>query len=152
MGADEHTPPKTEGSKQAIRLAVIASLAVLTVFVVIGAAIAGSYALSLHAISQAKQQEASIREKAAKAQAALQLREAESSIRTSLPTCEALITMDDAKNGASNASNDPNSYGHRLARSITTVVNTTKCRILVKDVHDHVPYIEILKQLGRTSA
>lgn len=79
-------------------------------------------------------------------QRALHTRELESSVRTSIPTCRALIGLDDAKNGASNASSDPHSYGHNLARAITKVVDDTGCRKLIHQVDAGVPILKIAQQ------
>jgi len=116
-------------------IAVAASLFIIGVILSIAIAIGGSYLLTIHTINVQKA-----------AAAALATREKESSVRTAIPTCEALIQMDNAKNGASNASSDPNSYGHKLARAITAVVADTGCRKLVMEVKAGVPIAKIAEQ------
>jgi hypothetical protein len=116
-------------------IAVFISLVVTAIILSVSAAIGGSYLLTLQAIHTQKVQAA-----------ALAVREKESSVRTAIPTCKALIQMDDAKNGASNASQDPNSYGHRLAAAITTVVDDTGCRKLVYQVEHGVPILKIAEE------
>src|ERR1700729_1541975 len=113
-------------------IAVAICLAFLGVLLSIGLAIGGSYLLTLHTIDVQKAQAA-----------ALAVREKESGVPTAIPTCRALIQMDDAKNGAVNASSSPNSYGHRLAEAITNVVTDSGCRKLVYQIEHGVPILKI---------
>jgi hypothetical protein len=136
LTADVKAPIKT-----AVAITVAVVVIVLTLFISIG----GSYLISLNnrstVLANEKKFEAS--------QKALKIRELESGVRTSIPTCRALITLDDAKNGASNASMDPHSYGHNLARAITNVVNVSGCRLLIKEVDSGMPLLKIAQQQQR---
>lgn len=112
-----------------VSLAVAVSLGVAAILVTIAIAIGGSYVLVLGFIhGQAYQQRIE-------------------QLRGSVATCEAVVRMDQASVGASNASSDPNSYGHKLARAIHGLAVGTRCYELVRMVDHHVPYSVILHRL-----
>lgn len=130
--------PVEKVNEKVTGLAVLLSLVVVAFVLSVALAIGGSYLLTISAIHHQQTNEQELKQ-----------REAESSIRTAIPTCNALVEMDDAKVGASNASNDPHSYGHNLARAITDVVATTQCRMLLREVAEHKSFSQIAKDLGR---
>lgn len=123
----------------------IFAIVCLAVLLFIGA-IAGAYALSIH---ETGAQNASRAAAAAKRNANEKALAAKTQILSSVPLCKGLIMMDDAKNGATNASKRADSYGHRLARAITVVVDDSGCRLLIKDVNNHVPFPQITKDLAK---
>lgn len=128
-----------------IGFAVKASLVVIAIFVTLILAIGGSYALTISTDNAFKAKQAA-------AEKALHLRETESSVRTAIPTCKAIIGMDDASHGASNASSDQNSYGHRLARAIHKVNVTSGCPLLIMDLDHHWSILKIAKELPKQEA
>lgn len=134
-------------------IAISISVFLVSTLIIIGAAIGGSYALTLESIHHNNQvvaaQNRHNNEIAVRQANALKIREAESSVRTSIPTCRALIQMDDAKRGAVNASSSPNSYGHKLAKAITHVVNGTRCRLLISAVDSGVPISTIAREFDK---
>lgn len=99
--------------------------ALASVILLVGSGVLVSVDLANQAVNNEKVNEARLR-----------LREAESSIRTAIPTCKAIVRMDKASHGASNASHSPNSYGHRLARAIHNVNTTSGCATLVREVNE----------------
>lgn len=121
--------------KNPINLAVGISIAIIVFVLTLFVSVGGAYLIAINNTDQIRANEA-----------ALHTRELESSVRTSIPTCRALIGLDDAKNGASNASSDPHSYGHNLARAITKVVDDTGCRKLISEVNAGVPIMKIAQQ------
>lgn len=108
-------------------------------------AVVGAYALVIHETDLQTQSRAAAATARNKAEA---LQAEKTQILSSVPLCNGLILMDDAKNGASNASKRQDSYGHKLAKAITVVVKDSKCRILVSDVNHHVPFPQIARDLG----
>jgi hypothetical protein len=122
------------------KLILLGSIAIFVTVCIIGGILAGGYALSLSAIRQNNATEAQ-----------LQTREEESAVRTSIPTCEALIALDNAKNGAIfphyPGAKPGQGYGQRLASAIHEVVAATKCETLIYDVDHHWSLARIAKQL-----
>jgi hypothetical protein len=118
------------------RIAVFVSLVICAFVFSVIVGMAGSYAITLHSIDVQH-----------RADVALHQREIESQVRTAIPTCKALVEMDDAKNGASNASSDPNSYGHRLAKAIHDVVARSQCTVILKDLKNGQTIAQIVKEL-----
>jgi hypothetical protein len=122
------------------RLVMMGSAAIVLIVCMIGGILAGGYALSLMAIRQNNATEAQ-----------LQVREEQSAVRTSIPTCEALIALDDARNGAVfpkyPGAKPGEGYGQRLATAINQVVVATKCETLVYDVEHHYSITRIAKDL-----
>lgn len=102
---------------------------ICSVLAVIVLLIAGGVVLSVSLANRAIQNEKLY-------EAGLRQREAESQIRTSIPTCKAIVKMDDASHGAVNASNSPNSYGHRLSRAIHDVNVTSGCAKIVHELNE----------------
>lgn len=136
--------------KSPITVAVRVSVALIVIVVSVFAALGGSYLIGIsnkNAIAASEKafeaKQAKLQQAFEKAQSQLHTRELESSVRTAIPTCRALIKLDSAKDGASNASMDPNSYGHRLATDITNVVKVSRCRVLIKKVDAGVPLLKI---------
>lgn len=121
--------------KNPINLAVGISIAIVVFVLTLFVSVGGAYVIALDTKAEVQSNEQ-----------ALHTREIESSVRTSIPTCKALIGLDNAKNGASNASSDPHSYGHNLARAITKVVDDTGCRKLIAEVNEGVPILKIAQQ------
>lgn len=105
--------------------------------VTVGASISGAYLLSLQAIHSV----------AANA-AALHVRELQASVRTAIPTCKALLGMDNASHGAIfphyPGASQNQGYGVRLAAAIHNLYVTTKCNIILSGK----PIPVILKELG----
>ena len=128
--------------KTPISVAVGVSFAIVVFVLTMFLSIGGSYLIGVSNRNSIQQNEKMFES----TQRSLHIRELESGVRTSIPTCKALIALDDAKNGASNASQDPNSYGHRLAKAITGVVNDTGCRKLIHQVDAGVPLLKIAQQ------
>ena len=122
------------------KLILLGSVAIFLAVCMIGGILAGGYALSLSAIRQNNATEAQ-----------LQVREEESAVRTSIPTCDALIALDDAKNGATfpryPGAKAGQGYGQRLATAIHEVAVATKCETLVYDVDHHYSISRIAKDL-----
>jgi hypothetical protein len=122
------------------RLVMMGSAVIVLIVCLIGGILAGGYALSLMAIRQNNATEAQ-----------LQLREEQSAVRTSIPTCEALIGLDDAKDGAVfpvyPGARAGQGYGERLAKAINEVVVASKCETLIYDVDHHYSITRIAKDL-----
>lgn len=116
----------------------------LAVVVFVGAVV-GAYVLVLH---ETQAQDKSRAAAAAARNAHEKALAEKTQILSSIPLCNGLIMMDNAKNGATNASKRSDSYGHRLARAITVVVDDSGCRVLVHDVAHHVPFPQITKDLA----
>ena len=127
---------RPNGTRTPISIAVFASMATTAAILIIAAAVGLSVGLTLHLRAQQNAQQKQIAR-----------REATTQLRASVPTCKALIELDRARIGATNASHDPSSYGHKLARAIHDVVDTTKCYRLIRMVDHHVPYTVILHRL-----
>jgi len=135
--------------KNPISTTIAIILSVVTLVLTLAGSIGASAAIALSAQSHAEMaaRKAEANTQALKrSDAALRERELTASVRTAIPTCQALIGLDDAKNGASNASSDPHSYGHNLARAITNVVDKTHCRVLITEVKEGVPLTKIVQQ------
>jgi hypothetical protein len=109
-----------------VSLAVVASLAIVTVILVIAGSIGGSYLLALHALHVQAAQAAT-----------LHTREAGTQVRTAIPTCKAFL-------GMAQASDTP----PHLAHAIAEVVSKSKCGQLLRLVAQHVPFPEIARRLG----
>ena len=124
-----------------ITAAVIASIAVFVFLFTAGAAVAGSYLVALDVAH--KQTVAA--QKAASAEAVAQ-------IRNSIPTCRALVAMDNARLGITfpkiDAAHPSELYITRSAAAIHSVVVASRCTTLLDDVAHHEPYAEIAHQLG----
>jgi hypothetical protein len=71
------------------------------------------------------------------------------SVKAAIPLCQALQQMDNASVGATNASNSPSSYGHRLAIAIHKLFVNTKCNLLLADVAQNQPYMKIYRELNK---
>jgi hypothetical protein len=153
---NEGTKPDITASvdvKTPITVAVRVSLALVVFVVGTFIALGGSFLIGISNKNEIKANEQTfevkqtrLQQQFEKAQGQLHIRELESSVRTAIPTCRALIKLDSAKDGASNASKDPNSYGHRLATDITGVVKVSHCRTLVRKVDAGVPLLKIAQQ------
>jgi hypothetical protein len=121
-------------------------IACLSVLLFIGA-IVGAYALVLHETDVQNQARARA---TAERNAQLKLASEKQAILGAVPLCRGLVLMDQADNGAVNASSSPNSYGHRLAAAIHVVVENSKCYTLLGDLAKHKPFQDIAKQIGET--
>ena len=128
-------------SPNPVTAAVVASVAVFVFLLTAGVAVAGSY---LVALNVAHKQVVAEQEAAAS--------EAVAQIRTSIPTCRALVAMDDAKTGITfpkiDAAHPSELYITRSAAAIHSVVVASRCATLLDDVAHHEPYSEIAHQLG----
>lgn len=129
--------PKHVGRMVAIGIASI--ILVLTLLV-------GAYAVTLHEASVQDHQRAVA---TAKRNAQLKEIQEKQSIQGAIPLCEGLVAMDAASHPpVTNASNNPLSYGHKLARAIHQFSVASKCPILLNDVAHHAPVDKILRDLG----
>jgi hypothetical protein len=115
---------------------VLATAAIFCVLCVAGFSLAGSYALTLHAISVAQHaQAAAATRNAVLAKAA--------ALKAAVPTCQALLHLDQARAGAIFAGRARTgvplalSYGHRLAVAIHQVYLATRCATVLKDAAGH---------------
>lgn len=134
--------------KTPISVAVGVSFAIVIFVLTLFLSIGGAYLIGVTNANRIAAQEKAFEA----SQKALRTRELESSVRTAIPTCRALIKLDEAKDGASNASMDPNSYGHRLAERITGVVDVSKCRPLIKLVDEGVPLLKIAQMESKANS
>lgn len=119
-----------------VSLAVIVSVCFVVGLLVIAGAITGCYLLWLHAQHVQAAQDA-----------ALRAREATSQLRASIPTCRALLGMDNARTSLK-AVNHPAPYVRHLARAIHRVYKSTRCQVILNGLARHLSFPQILKQLG----
>lgn len=118
----------------AVQLALVVVAFVLALILSIG----GSYALTIQAISNFKAKEHA-------AEMALHQREEESAVRTGIPTCKAIVKLDDASHGPQNLGLDVWGYGHRLASAIHDVNVTSGCAVLIHELHEGWSIAKITK-------
>lgn len=102
-------------------VAVLASFAVATFVFVLGGAIVLNYILTVNYVHHIET-----------VQAAIQQHQHLAQQRAGVGTCLAVKQMDEARIGAVNASHDPNSYGHKLAKAIHSLYIHSGCPKLIR--------------------
>lgn len=126
-----------------VAMAVVASLSAFILLFVLAVSIGGSYALTLHAIHVQQAADAN-----------LKAREATAQIRTAVPTCRAINSMDVASHIPPPDFPQPpqNTYDKRLSAAIHSVNVSSHCPLILRDVAQHVPYTTILRQIQGDSS
>lgn len=113
-------------------VAATISIVFLVTFLVVGGSIAGSYALTLHAIHDAQVQQAALAEHAKVLAMQLQLKQA-------VATCKSLVVLDHAGHGikfpAVNKSHPSETALTRLFKGIHDVVVTSHCYALLNGTY-----------------
>ncbi len=108
-----------------VSLAVIVSIVAAFIILVVGLAIGGAYLIALHAVDVNLA-----------TQHALQAREATSQARSALSTCQALVSMDNAKDGIHfskpTATGTAELYVTRFVGRLDALVKATKCSEVIK--------------------
>lgn len=118
-----------------ITIAVLVSIIAFGFILATAVAIGGSYALTLHYVNSQEAQQQKI-----------QQQQLSASIKSSVPECEELAAMDNARNAGTPAG----SYGAALATAIHNFNVQSKCPILLRDVKAHKSDKQILKDLGES--
>lgn len=116
--------PQTPVNIPTFKRAIAASFVAIALVLVLTVSIGGSLIIASQAVNRAQA-----------AQAALTVREEQSSVRTAIPTCKALLAMDDASHGAKfphyPGVPQDQGYGVRLSVAIHNLYVTTRCNIIL---------------------